>query len=336
MYTYNSRFYNWIDTMTQKDAEIITTQIINWLRPKSVVDFGCGEGLWLKAIKEMDKDISILGLDGEYINPDRMQIPSEFFRPVDLSKPINLGSKFDLAISTEVAEHIEEKESDIFINNITSAADNILFTAAVPGQGGINHINEQWQSYWIEKFKKRGYFVDLSVRNFFWNNRELTNWRRQNLLFFSKREDRELIAWAHTLYDVAHPENIERLLMELRKIKDDFSYCISNPDIYKKIDNALMDVIGKYNNIIIYPYGRNGRMCKMILNNRYNRKELAVIDNIACRNDIDVLPVEALRDINGSYVVIDTCSNFAIHREVQEQLRHFVNEENIYTVFTEQ
>lgn len=214
MFLYDEKFYSNMENISMKMANIMMPYVINWIKPKSVVDFGCGEGIWLSAIKSVDANIEIFGLDGDYISKSRLRIPEECFLPVNLEREIELDRKYDLAISLEVAEHIAEKYSDIFVDSLIKSSDNILFSAAIPGQGGTNHINEQWQSYWIEKFKKRGYFVDISIREFFWNEERISPWRRQNILFFSK--SRGEVTERNEIYDIVHPKMYERLLQKIK------------------------------------------------------------------------------------------------------------------------
>ena len=186
MSEYDISFYKMMEESSKAAAFEMLTPIIRLLNPRSVYDFGCGEGVWLKVVKSLNENIDILGFDGEYVLKDNLKIPEECFVTCDLSRVMK-GYKCDLALSIEVAEHIEEQYSDVFIDNIVNCSDNILFSAAIPGQGGIHHVNEQFQEYWIKKFEERGYTVDLSVRNYFWNNNRITPWRKQNILFFSKK-----------------------------------------------------------------------------------------------------------------------------------------------------
>lgn len=334
MYRYDNRLYDWIARMAGQDAEIILSYIVKWLKPSSVVDFGCGEGLWLNVVKRLDADICIRGIDGDYIDKNRLKIPIETFQIADLSKPLKMDTRFDLAISTEVGEHIDEQYSEQFIDNITNASDNVLFTAAIPGQGGINHVNEQWQGYWCEKFKRRGFSVNLSVRNFFWDNEKITSWRRQNLLFFSK--DRNHIpSFPIELYDIVHPNSFTRLNERFIENDSQYSYCIQNLEICKQLDDAILQVTQKHKNIIIYPYGKNGKLCKKILNSKYGIQEWAIIDNYGYLTDDSILPVSVLGAQKDDFVVIDTCNNPQVHEEVLEELHGIVKSENIFTVFTD-
>ncbi len=112
----------------------------------------------------------------------------EEFIPKDLTKPLKLKEKFDLAISLEVAEHLPEKSAEIFIDSLTGLSDIILFSAAIPYQRGTNHINEQFPEYWIDKFKKRNYLVIDCIRKKIWNNPKVYFFYSQNILLFIKKE----------------------------------------------------------------------------------------------------------------------------------------------------
>jgi hypothetical protein len=60
-------------------------------------------------------------------------------------------------VCCEVAEHRDARHADTFVENLTSASSTVFLTAAEVGQGGLNHVNEQPNSYWIEKFDHRGF-----------------------------------------------------------------------------------------------------------------------------------------------------------------------------------
>ena len=95
----------------------------------------------------------------------------KFIETQDLENNIQIESKFDLAITLEVAEHLSEIRADSFIDDLCALSDLILFSAAIPDQGGRHHINEQWQSYWEPKrFKQRGYHVYDIVRWKIWSS----------------------------------------------------------------------------------------------------------------------------------------------------------------------
>lgn len=162
--------------------------IINLLEPKSVVDVGCGIGTWLKVFS--DNGISdILGIDGDYIDQRLLKIDIKNFKEFDLEELYESKRKFDLAISLEVAEHLSSESADVFVKTLTGLSDTLVFSAAIPDQGGQNHINEQKPDYWIRKFEKEGFKLFDVLRPFFWNNKNVDSWYRQNILLFSNQID---------------------------------------------------------------------------------------------------------------------------------------------------
>ena len=97
---------------------------------------------------------------------------------------LTIGVKFDLVISLEVAEHLPEETATTFVESLCRHGDIVLFSAAVPGQGGTGHINEQWQSYWARIFKAHGFHAVDILRPKFWNYDSLPVWYRQNMILY--------------------------------------------------------------------------------------------------------------------------------------------------------
>lgn len=155
------------------------------LAPRSVVDLGCGRGTWLKAFRETGADRT-LGLDGDWNSPANMVDPAIDFRAVDLNRPFRLpdGERFDLAMSLEVAEHLQPASAETFVTSLTGLSDVVMFGAAFAGQGGTNHLNEQRPSYWGSLFLKRDYRPFDLFRPVFWGDPEIDYWYRQNTFLY--------------------------------------------------------------------------------------------------------------------------------------------------------
>lgn len=163
----------------------IVPEVVKMITPKSVVDVGCGTGTFLNCFKNNGVN-KVLGLDGKWVNKDLLYkniLPSEF-KEVDLEGKIKIEEKFDLVVSLEVAEHVSENSADIFVENLVNLGGVILFSAAIPGQGGQNHINEKWLTYWEEKFLKHNYELKDVIRPIFWNNKKVFWWYKQNMVLF--------------------------------------------------------------------------------------------------------------------------------------------------------
>lgn len=190
---YEHNFYKDRHIKTVYAARTILTIVLDALPPvNSAIDFGCGVGTWLFVLKE--KGVSeIAGLDGPWVDQNLLVIPKEDFHKVNFEKTISIGKKYDLALTLEVAEHIPEKSADGFIDSLVSASDFVLFSAAIPFQGGTGHVNEQWPDYWAEMFAKRGYVVMDFIRRMIWNDSNIPTWYRQNILLFVKKEQMHMV-----------------------------------------------------------------------------------------------------------------------------------------------
>lgn len=149
-------------------------------KPNSILDVGCGLGNWIQVAKTLGV-ANVTGVDGSYVNRSLLKISEEEFVEKDLTKSFDLRKKFDLAICLEVAEHLPDSSADGLIESLTKHSDVIMFSAALPGQGGQNHINEQWPEYWQKIFAKYGFEMIDYFRPKIWNNPKIERWYRQNL-----------------------------------------------------------------------------------------------------------------------------------------------------------
>jgi hypothetical protein len=157
--------------------------VLELIRPESVVDIGCATGAWLSVFYNQGVK-NILGLDGAYINHADLLIPPDCFRPLDLEQPFSLSERFDLAISLEVAEHLPAASSEGFVKSVCQLAPVVLFSAAIPGQGGIHHLNEQWPEYWRQKFANEEFTMFDPFRPKFLYDERVAPYYRQNVFLF--------------------------------------------------------------------------------------------------------------------------------------------------------
>jgi hypothetical protein len=185
--TYNAAFYNEKTQESLQSAQAIVPLVINLVNPHSVIDAGCGMAAWLSVFREHGVE-NILGLDGSYIDLTRLLIPSGCFRVTDLSKPYDLNEKYDLAMSVEVAEHLPSTSARDFVNSLCKLAPLVLFSAAIPGQGGTHHINEQWPEYWRQIFAEFNYRMFDPFRGLIWQNDQIAYYYRQNLFLFVRSD----------------------------------------------------------------------------------------------------------------------------------------------------
>jgi SAM-dependent methyltransferase len=172
---YGSEFYKKQSGGSFESASVIVPLVLRLFKVNSVVDVGCGVGGWLHEFATNGVS-DYLGIDGDYVPRDQLRIPSERFKSVDLRVITDVGRKFDLACSVEVAEHLPESSADDFVAMLVAAAPVVLFSAAVKGQGGVNHLNEQWPSYWAKRFRAHGYSAFDCIRPQIYDDRRIQPW----------------------------------------------------------------------------------------------------------------------------------------------------------------
>lgn len=185
---YNNEFYKLQAKKSYISAKETLKILFEKYKPKSVVDIGCGVGTWLKACQDFGiKDLQ--GYDINKVDDSSLYLSRNFINIVDLKTFKNTKDKiYDLAISLEVAEHLPEESADNFIASLTSFSDVILFSAAIPYQGGVNHINEKPLNYWVDKFNAIGYTCFDFLRTKMHKNENIEWWYSQNTLVFVKNE----------------------------------------------------------------------------------------------------------------------------------------------------
>jgi hypothetical protein len=112
-----------------------------------------------------------------------------------------------------VAEHLPPASAPLLVRALTEAAPIVVFSAALPGQGGDGHVNEQLPSYWARLFDDCGYACYSDLRTRIWRNERVEVWYRQNLLCFVAKSStlrlasvlKEFRGPDSELLDVAHP-----------------------------------------------------------------------------------------------------------------------------------
>jgi len=187
---YDADFYSAQSSSSYLSAMKMLSYLFECYRPRSVVDVGCGVGSWLSVARELGAE-EVLGLDGECVDVGTLKIPKESFLATDLEQPLKIEHEADLCISVEVAEHLSAARAPALVRELTSLAPVVLFGAAIPGQGGVHHINLQWPAFWIDLFEQNGYSAIDCMRIPFWDDPGVDFWYAQNTLVYYdvQRED---------------------------------------------------------------------------------------------------------------------------------------------------
>jgi SAM-dependent methyltransferase len=156
---YDRAYFSEQARTARRSAEIIVPILAEMIRPRSVVDVGCGTGQWLAVCLRHGVE-HVRGIDGVHVYAAHpLAFPEGSFHPQDLRDPLapaKLGT-FDLAFCLEVAEHLPPERGPALIRELTALADRVCFSAAQPGQGGRGHVNERPPAYWEELFRASGF-----------------------------------------------------------------------------------------------------------------------------------------------------------------------------------
>ncbi len=155
--------------------------------PQSVIDFGCSYGGMIEAMQcilripssaaygiDNHNDVAWLQYEGGYIK-------------ADLNEVKQLSVHADIAICIETAEHLKPESADKLVDLLCRASDYIVFSAATPGQGGTDHLNEQPHEYWAAKFDAHG-FKERDVLRQNLSERCLP-WYRNNIFVYARETE---------------------------------------------------------------------------------------------------------------------------------------------------
>ena len=186
---YNSDFYESTQSAALESARVVVPLLFKLIQPSSVVDVGCGRGAWLSVFRENGVK-RIRGIDGSHVDEATLLIDRDSFSAADLAKPFEIQGEgeYDLALCLEVGEHLISAAGKSLIRALTKAAPVVLFSAAIPGQGGTGHVNEQWPRYWQREFAEHGYVRLDPIRRQIWQDGRVQWFYRQNLLLYACAE----------------------------------------------------------------------------------------------------------------------------------------------------
>lgn len=216
-------------------AEKVLEVLSAFVSLRSVLDVGCGLGVWLETA--LARGIAeIEGIEGPWLDLTRLRVDPARVQILDLEKGFDLGRRFDLVICLEVAEHLYESAADGFIDSLTRHAPLVLFSAAIPFQMGHHHVNERFLPYWVPFFARRGYELLDLVRPKIWDDPEVLVYIRQNVVLFAhesaiignerlrtaaeKKDDARLLSVVHPDYWVLRHNEFGAKVAELQRLTD--------------------------------------------------------------------------------------------------------------------
>ncbi|MGH9257599.1 MAG: class I SAM-dependent methyltransferase [Vicinamibacterales bacterium] len=187
---YDAEFYQEsVEGPARRSAARIADTIVDELKATRIIDVGCGTGALLEALR--DRGCRVYGLEYaeaalRYCRARRLEVAK-----FDLERDVYVDTgTFDVAISMEVAEHLPASTADRYVDLLTRLSAIVVFTAAPPGQGGTDHVNEQPPSYWTDKFQARG-FEHAVAQSQRWRDswtraHDVERWYHENLMIFRR------------------------------------------------------------------------------------------------------------------------------------------------------
>jgi len=198
---YSASFYEKIVTKSRRSAREVVPVLVDLFRPSSVVDVGCGTGSWLAVFQALGVDVT--GYEGPWIGSADLDVAKHLIIEHDVTTGIPSQRTFDLVLSLETAEHLPKSAATGFVKSLVDLGPVIVFSAAVPRQGGTDHRNEEWPSGWVELFRHHDYVAIDCLRPMFWANDAVSWWYAQNMLLFVRRD--RLPLYEHLAHNAASP-----------------------------------------------------------------------------------------------------------------------------------
>lgn len=215
----NTSFQYPLASYNARSAAVVLPLILTHVQVESLLDVGCGIGTWMKVALELGVQ-EVVGVDGSDSSKAHLIVARQHYQQMDLTAPLQLHRRFDLAICLEVGEHLPATKADVLVQSLVAHADLILFSAAIPGQEGEGHVNEQWATYWQQKFIAHGYYFSDVLRPLLWSNPEVDVWYKQNCVLVVKHGTAAARQFPETTHfqDIVHPELYAYVLKQAQRM----------------------------------------------------------------------------------------------------------------------
>lgn len=152
---YTARYFALRQQKATSSAAVVAKCLTAQFAPSTVVDVGCGTGAYVQEMERLGArahgyEGSSHAIASAVVSPDRIEIQ-------DLREPLVDPRSHDLVVCLEVAEHLPAESADQLVDSLVTLGDRVVFSAAAPGQGGRDHVNEKPSQYWIALFEQHGF-----------------------------------------------------------------------------------------------------------------------------------------------------------------------------------
>lgn len=237
-FVYDPRLYR------TSDAAAVLQLLWPYHTFRSLLDVGCGTGTWLSTAGTQLGVADILGVDVSAYKQGLFHIAAAQYLQYNLEEPLQLQRQFDLVLCLEVAEHLPLAAATTLVKSLVAHGEVVLFSAAIPGQGGQHHINEQWQSWWQQHFAHEGYTALDLIRPAIWQHPDVLPWYKQNLLVYVKNSHPLAQQYPATRQaDMVHPEIFDykmRMIEALQQVKEKTVFNPTLPFALKALAKSVL------------------------------------------------------------------------------------------------
>jgi len=162
-------------------ADRLALWIKTELDPKSVLDIGCGPGIYVDSLRDRNVNAHGIDIDDRVHGKPHLKYQSLFDITDELAETV---------ICMEVAEHIDSDLEDLVVKKVVgTVGKTLIWTAAAIGQGGIGHVNCKDKETWADKItaaglvrnhKKETELIEYANRGYH------IGWFVNNLLYFEQ------------------------------------------------------------------------------------------------------------------------------------------------------
>ena len=221
----------------------IADAIVSRIQPTSVLDAGCAMGFLVEALR--DRGVEAYGVD---ISEYAIAAVREDIRPHCWVGSITeeLPRRYDLIVTIEVLEHLDETSGRDALANLARHSDDILFSSSPDDLEEATHANVRPTEYWAQRFLEQGLLRDSD-----WEPRGgLPAWairfRRQPTDLHSTLSTYERLAYRQVRESVALREELARLtdrVAELERFLSDREAIIRDKDTHIGNLDAELDLI---------------------------------------------------------------------------------------------
>jgi GT2 family glycosyltransferase len=137
----------------------IASEIVNAVRPKTVLDAGCAIGMLVEALRNLGVDAYGIDISTWAIK----QVPDDVRPYCSVGSILSpLPDHYDLITCIEVLEHLPPTMARMAISNLCSHSDAVLMSSTADEVTERTHLNVNPPDYWARLFAEEGFVRDFS------------------------------------------------------------------------------------------------------------------------------------------------------------------------------